>query len=195
MDFAISRRAEVVLAILAMIFTLAMLAHAKAKTFPATHDSVAAENRRADSLGLKRYRTEDDMVIDVASGVLVPVPITVSKKLDPARRFVLAATADFMFTLDGEFNLATGKYLTVDSAIRPVDVQQRLGRTNKSAAPANGARASSHERGTTFDIARRGMTQREWKFLKTRLLYYRAIGAILVIEEKACVHIFVGGQS
>ena len=33
---------------------------------------------------------------------------------------------------------------------------------------------------------------RQNRFLNTRLLYYRAIGRILVIQERGCYHVFVG---
>ena len=82
--------------------------------------------------------------------------------------------------------------LTVDSAIRPADVQRRLIRFNKNAAPYDGYRASSHERGSTFDIARSGLSRRQNRYLITRLLYYRAVGKILVIQERGCYHVFVG---
>jgi len=164
------------------------------KVFPATHDSIPAENRRADMLGLKRYETMDEVRQDVAQSILVPLSITVSKRLPKDRRYALPETVAFAEKLDQDFYEATGDRLVVDSAIRPSDVQKRLARRNRNAAPADGARASTHERGTTFDLSRR-MKRGEYRWLLLRLAYYRARGEILIIEERACVHIFVNQGS
>jgi hypothetical protein len=80
----------------------------------------------------------------------------------------------------------------VDSAVRPATVQKKLRRWNRNAAPWDGERASSHERGTTIDISR-NLTKTEYRWLVFQLLYYRAVGVVMVIEEKACFHIFVRG--
>jgi Family of unknown function (DUF5715) len=171
---------------------LALPLFAERKVFPATHDSVLYENTRADAAGLKRYETLGDVQQDVRVGVLVPLPPRlVNAKLPKDRRYALPATVAFIEKLNHDFRDVTDKNLVVDSAIRPSDVQKRLTRRNRNAAPAQGTRASTHERGTTFDLSRR-MKRGEYRWLITRLAYYRARGEILVIEERACVHIFVG---
>jgi hypothetical protein len=63
--------------------------------------------------------------------------------------------------------------------------------TGKSFRAAYGSAPSSHERGTTVDIARQSLSHSQRRWLITRLLYYRATGRILVIEEIACYHVFV----
>ena len=159
------------------------------KLFPATHDSVAAENRRADVLGMRRYETMYEVDDAVKIGQLVPITgVKINDKLPKDRRYLRPEVLSFLERL----NRDVGSNLTVDSAIRPADVQRRLGRFNPNAAPFDGYRASSHERGSTFDIARRGLTRSQIRFLVTRLLYFRAIGRILVIEERGCYHVFVG---
>ena len=159
------------------------------KMFPATHDSVAEENRRADALGYRRYLDMKDVNIGVAGGELVPITgVKINDKLPKDRRYLRPEVLSFLERL----NRDVGSNLTVDSAIRPADVQRRLGRFNPNAAPFDGYRASSHERGSTFDIARRGLSRRQERFLQSRLLYYLAIGRILVIQERECYHVFVG---
>ena len=159
------------------------------KLFPATHDSVAEENRRADALGYRRYLDMEDVNIGVAGGELVPITgVKINDKLPKDRRYLRPEVLSFLERL----NRDVGSNLTVDSAIRPADVQRRLGRFNPNAAPFDGYRASSHERGSTFDIARFGFSRRQNRYLNTRLLYYRAIGRILVIQERECYHVFVG---
>lgn len=181
----------------ALVLIIALLAAspsvAMRKIFPATRDSVLCENLRADAASIPRYDDEAQMRLAVDSGELIPVPILTSPRLPASRRYVRPEVAEFMLQLDTRFFLVTGHFLTVDSAVRPATVQKRLCRHNRSAAPATGARASSHERGTTFDISRR-MSRRDYRWLLSQLEYYRAVGRILVIEERACVHIFVGGN-
>ena len=125
----------------------------------------------------------------VISGELVLITgVKINAKLPKERRFLRPEAQSFLERL----NRDCGSTLTIDSAIRPADVQRRLIRFNKNAAPYDGYRASSHERGTTFDIARKGLSRRQERLLRLRLLYYRAIGIALVIEEKSCYHVFVG---
>ena len=150
---------------------------------------MAEENRRADALGYRRYLDMEDVNIGVAGGELVPITgVKINDKLPKDRHYLRPEVLSFLERL----NRDVGSNLTVDSAIRPADVQRRLGRFNPNAAPFDGYRASSHERGSTFDISRRSLSVRNYRFLVARLLYYRAIGRILVIEERGCLHVFVG---
>jgi Family of unknown function (DUF5715) len=161
------------------------------KVFPATHDSVAAENRRADALGMKRYIDMSAVQADISTGELVPITgVKINAKLPKDRRYPRPEAQSFLERLNRDCNST----LTIDSAIRPADVQKRLMRFNPNAAPFDGDRASSHERGSTFDVARSSLSRRQNRYLITRLLYYRAIGRILVIEERSCYHVFVGGN-
>jgi hypothetical protein len=180
--------------ILGVIFSLSTIASAKtreAKVFPATRDSVTEENAAADRAGINRYLSTSEVADAVLSGVLVPITwVRVSPRVPQDRRYLRQAANEFLGLLELDFYYETGAHLTVDSAVRSADIQQRLARTNRNAAPANGARASSHERGTTFDLSRR-MRRGEYRWLIARLAYYRALGRILVIEEKSCIHIFV----
>lgn len=173
------------------VIILAVSANARNKVFPATHDSISAENRRADMQNLKRYESMNDVAAGVASHTLVLLRTQTSPKLPLERRYALPETVAFAEKLDSDFYEATGAHLTVDSAIRPSDVQKRLQRRNRNAAPADGARASTHERGTTFDLSRR-MRMSSYRWLLARLAYYKALGQILVIEERSCIHVFVG---
>jgi Family of unknown function (DUF5715) len=178
-----------------VLFSGSLAARTKTfKTFPATRDSVAAENQRADALGLTRYETQAEVDSAVRSGELVPITgVRIDKRLPTNRRYLKPESLGLLKTLARELRETVGDSLMVDSAVRAATIQMRLSRVNRNAAPATGARSSSHERGTTFDLRRRGLSKRGYRFLVMRLLYYRAIGRILVIEERGCFHIFVGG--
>ena len=182
--------------LLAAVFFLCTVAHCRVKNeyFPANHDSVPQENRVADSFHLKRYSDEREIKLDASNGLLKPIPGDIcAKALPPVRRYALPSTVAFITGLGQEF-LANapnpGGSLVVDSAIRSRRDQTWLRRHNGNATSVDGPRASSHERGTTVDISRK-MDSQDYDWLVHRLRYYRALGLILVIEERYCVHIFV----
>ena len=164
------------------------------KVFPATADSVPAENRRADEAHIKRYETEKDVQRAIREGELLLLP-NCSPSLKKARPntgcYARRDTVNFVCTLIEESPRGFREAMQIDSATRSEQIQQAVRRVNKSAAPAYGSAPSSHERGTTVDLAHRGLSHSQQRWLITRLLYYRAIGQILVIEEIACYHVFV----
>lgn len=155
--------------------------------------SVPLENLYADRLNLVRFQKDTDIRQAIQQGVLQPLTTTCAPSLPTGRRYALPATVQFMAELDSWFTMNTGHRLIVDSAVRSVETQRKIRRWNRNAAPATGDYPSSHERGTTVDLSRR-MSKAEHQFLIIRLLYYRALGRILVIEERRCIHIFVIGD-
>jgi len=173
------------------------------KMFPANRESVALENSYADKAGIERLVLRRQIEDGVAKGDLVPIPVTCNPRLPEFRRYVRPAASEFLRELDAKFFAATGRYLIVDSAVRSADIQKQVTRRNRNAAPANGERASSHERGTTFDLASRrvylngwaNMRRGDYRWLLIQLAYYQAIGKIHVIEERACLHIMVREDS
>lgn len=190
-------RRLLVLALLVLLACTCEAKHLPHNFFRPTHDSVRLENERADIMDVPRYQTQAEVDAAVVSGALAPVQsyyttYTVSSKLPPNRRFARSETVGFLESLSAEFYSTFRTPLVVDSAIRPADCQRRLRRINRNAAPYTGDRASSHERGTTIDLSKR-LTRQQYRWLVGRLLYERALGRVLVIEERACFHIFVGG--
>ena len=162
------------------------------KIFAAKPDSILLENEIAEGMGAYRYFTQAQVDAAVQDGTLVRLytsyVLIVSPKLPMERRYALPATVAFVNTLATEFFLQFHQPLMVDSAIRPATVQRGLHLRN--AAAAYGPKASSHERGTTIDISKH-LTKAQHAWMIGRLLYYRAIGRILVIDEHACLHLFI----
>lgn len=179
---------------------LTSLAYARTPNpFPAkpNHGSVQLENEVADYMRARRYANMQEVFVAVQQHRLVSIEqhrLNVARKLPKDRRYALPATVQYVGELNYRFEAQFNYALTIDSAIRPATVQKRLARRNWSAAPADGARASTHERGTTVDISRR-LTRAQYRWLVVQLLYDRAIGKVLVIQERACIHIFVTGES
>ena len=127
----------------------------KPKNFAAKTTSVAFENEIADKMGTFRYATQAEVDADVQAGRLVRIRTWTSPKLPDNRSYALPATVNFIYDLNLLFFRQFGHSIMVDSAVRPATVQKRLTRWNRSAAPAYGERASTHERGTTVDISKR----------------------------------------
>jgi hypothetical protein len=83
--------------------------------------------------------------------------------------------------------------LQVNSAVRTVEFQQRLLRTNGNAAPAEGETASPHLTGQAVDLAKHGLSRTEIAWLRGYLLPLIQQGRIDVEEEfqQSCFHISV----
>jgi len=143
---------------------------------------------------LERIQNEFELSCLVKAGGLVALPITDAVRIAPSlpanRRYALPGTVSFLLLLSEAYRQHFNAPLVVDSAVRPVAVQQRLRRTNKSAAPAEGETASSHETGTTFDLSR-NVTHAELRWLEEMLGMYQAYDVVIVEEEKNCLHIMV----
>jgi hypothetical protein len=83
--------------------------------------------------------------------------------------------------------------LQINSAVRTVEFQQRLLRTNGNAAPAEGDTASPHLTGQAVDLAKHGLSLTQIAWLRGYLLPLVQQGKVDVEEEfqQACFHISV----
>ncbi len=138
-------------------------------------ESLVRQNQRTDADNLERILNDADLHDRIAQGVLVPVPtssgLTVNADLPADRRYCRPWTATFLADLAKAYDARFHDALEVSSAVRTVEYQKHLMRTNGNAAPAQGDVASPHLTGATIDIAKSGLTRREiyWmrKILKT----------------------------
>lgn len=157
-----------------------------------SHQSLIAQNRAVDLMGIQRFNNEQEVKVAVALGKLEALPITDAVQIAPSlpsnRRYALPRTIAFLLTLAEAYRTEFGVPLVVDSAVRPRTVQKKLHRFNHSAAPVDGEAASSHEAGTTVDLSRR-MTKAQTRWMEWHLMYYVEIGWVIVEEERHCFHI------
>ena len=164
------------------------------KSLKPTHESLVRQNEAIDQMGLERIQNEFELSCLVKAGILVALPNTDAVKPAPSlpanRRYALPRTVFFLLSLSEAYRQQFGKALTVDSAVRPKSVQERLRRTNRAAAPVNGETASSHESGTIFDLSKK-MPRGELQWLRNMLGMYQAYDVVIVEEEKNCLHIMV----
>jgi len=160
-------------------------------------ESLQRQNAKLDAEGLERIEDESDLAARIADGLLVPVPVStglvVNKDLLPNHRYCRPWTAKFLGDLAREHEAIFHKPLEVSSAVRTVEYQRRLMRTNGNAAPAEGDVVSPHLTGATVDIAKSGLSRQEMAWMRQRLLTLQGEGKIDAEEEfrQACFHITV----
>jgi len=160
-------------------------------------ESLERQNDRANADGLERIEDEADLSDRIASGALVPVPVSAALAINPDlsehHRYCRLWTARFLSDLarahDAQFHAA----LEVSSAVRTVEYQKHLIAINGNAAPAEGDVASPHLTGATVDIAKSVMGRQEIGWMRSFLTPLQATGKIDVEEEfqQSCFHITV----
>ncbi len=159
--------------------------------------SLERQNDRLEAEGLERIEDEADLAARIADKLLVPIPassaLTVNPDLEENHRYCRPWTAKFLADLARAHDAAFHRSIEVSSAVRTVEYQKRLMRTNGNAAPAEGDMVSPHLTGATVDIAKKGLSRAEIAWMRRRLMGLEASGKIDVEEEfkQACFHITV----
>ncbi len=159
--------------------------------------SLERQNDRLEAEGLERIEDEADLAARIADKLLVPIPIssalTVNPDLEENHRYCRPWTAKFLADLARAHEAAFHRSIEVSSAVRTVEYQKRLERTNGNAAPAEGDLVSPHLTGATVDIAKKGLSRAEMAWMRRQLMGLEALGKIDVEEEfkQACFHITV----
>jgi Family of unknown function (DUF5715) len=162
-----------------------------------SHDSLVRQNQRAEQDGLMRIEDDSDIQRQVTAKQLVALPadsgLRVDERLPVNRRYTRPWTARFLLDLARAHFERFGTALQINSAVRTVEFQKRLLRTNGNAAPAAGDDSSSHLMGGTVDIAKKPMTSTEMAWMRGFLAPLQVAGLIDVEEEfqQACFHIAV----
>ncbi len=160
-------------------------------------ESLQRQNERAEEDGLERILDEDDLASRIDQKLLVPIPespaLSVNPELIENHRYCRPWTASFLADLAVEHGAQFHKPIFVSSAVRTVEYQQELMRTNHNAAAAEGDIVSPHLTGGTVDIAKSGMSRQELVWMRNRLLATQLAGMIDVEEEfrQPCFHITV----
>jgi hypothetical protein len=162
-----------------------------------SHEILLRQNQMAGKDGLDRVRNDADLEQLLRDKKLVALPanetLEVDDRLPGNRRYSRPWTAAFLSVLSRDYYANFHQPLQVTSAVRTVQVQQRLERTNGNAAPASGESASPHLTGQAIDLAKHGLTMAQIAWLRTYLQPLIGDGKIDVEEEfrQACFHISV----
>src|SRR5271166_3476043 len=168
--------------------------------FRPSHDSLLRQNEEIDRLDLPRSQDDNELEALKASGDLVPIKesesLKIERSLDPSRRYCRPWTRDFVEDLSEVYYAQFHEQIQLNSAVRTVQVQKKLRRHNRNAAPVDGDTASSHLAGITVDLQRRGMTKEQLRFVERYLFYLNALGLVEPEEERRhwCFHIMVSGR-
>ena len=162
-----------------------------------SHEILVRQNVMADRDGLDRIQDDEDLDRMRAAHLLLPIPqvagLVADERLPTNRRYARPWTTQFLAALAKAHEARFHSDLQVNSAVRTVEFQQRLIRTNGNAAPSEGDTASPHLTGQAVDLAKHGLSMTEIAWLRGYLLPLVQQGKIDVEEEfqQACFHISV----
>ena len=156
--------------------------------FRGSRESLLKQNEEIDRLQLPRIEDEAQLEELVLRQELVPLPesssLVVAGNLPANRRYCRPWTADFLRDMGQAYYQEFHAPLQVTSAVRTVEVQHKLRRHNRNAAPETGDTASSHLAGLTIDIAKRGMSKQQKRWMDDYMLPLKAMGLIEPEEER-----------
>ncbi|HEX8814813.1 MAG TPA: DUF5715 family protein [Terriglobales bacterium] len=181
-------------------------AHAKARrvrwnpVFKPSADSLLRQNAEIDRLELPRIQNDQELRTLVANEQLLPIVPSQSLRIDPRlvmdRRYCRPWTLEFLSDLSSAYYDRFHDQIQVNSAVRTVQVQKKLRRHNRNAAPEVGEFASSHLAGITVDIQRRGMTRQQIQFVEAFMMPLREQGLVEPEEERRqwVFHVAVSGR-
>jgi len=168
--------------------------------FRPSRDSLLRQNEEIDRLELPRIQNQAELDQLIARQELVPIvaseTLRFDPRLDPDRRYCRPWTRDFLDDLSEAYYEQFHSPIQVNSAVRTVQVQKKLRRHNRNAAPEKGETASSHLAGITVDIQRRGMSKQQVAWMEQYLMPLRDQGLIEPEEERHqwVFHVAVSGR-
>jgi Family of unknown function (DUF5715) len=156
--------------------------------FRPTHESLLRQNEEIERLELPRIQDDAELEELKSSGALLPIRASESlrfdPRLDPSRRFCRPWARDFVEDLGAAFYQQFHASIQVNSAVRTVEVQHKLRRHNRNAAPESGETGSSHLAGITVDIQRRGLSGEQIQWIEQYMLPLSNQGMIEPEEER-----------
>ncbi len=162
-----------------------------------SHEILVRQNVNADHDGLERIQDDEDLARMRASNMLVALPLgqglQVDERLPVDRRYTRPWAARFLSDMSRAHYARFQTPLQVNSAVRTVQFQVKLIRTNGNAAPSEGETASPHLTGQAVDIAKKGLSLTEIAWMRGYLLPLVQQGKVDVEEEfqQSCFHISV----
>jgi Family of unknown function (DUF5715) len=156
--------------------------------FRPSRESLLLQNAEVDRMELPRIENDEELEALKASGELVPIVasdhVRFDPRLDPDRRYCRPWTRDFVEDLSRAYFEAFHTSIQVNSAVRTVQVQKKLRRHNRNAAPEKGELASSHLAGVTVDIQRRGLSREQVAWMQQYMMPLKELGLIEPEEER-----------
>src|SRR5579872_3902064 len=168
--------------------------------FRPSRDSLLRQNEEIDRLELPRIQNQAELDELIARQELVPIVASQTLRFDPRltpeRRYCRPWTRDFLDDLSEAYYEQFHNSIQVNSAVRTVQVQKKLRRHNRNAAPEKGETASSHLAGITVDIQRRGMSKQQVAWMENYMMPLKEQGLVEPEEERHqwVFHVAVSGR-
>ena len=165
-----------------------------------SRDSMMRQNEEIDRLQLPRIADNQQLLELERTQELVPIRETpalrISRVVKPDKRYARPWVTQFLADMSAAYYREFHTPLQVNSAVRTMEQQQKLRRHNRNAAPEMGDNASSHLAGITVDLARRGLTRAQHKWMEDYLKNLRDMRLIEVAEERRqkCFHVMVSDR-
>jgi len=165
-----------------------------------SYDSMLRQNEEIDRLQLPRILDDAQLEELVRTDELVSIEETRSLHVSPAvkadKRYCRPWTNQFLQDMGEAYYNEFHIPLQVNSAVRTMEQQHKLRRRNRNAAPEEGDIASSHLAGITVDLAKRGLTRTQHKWVEDYLKNLRDLSLVEVAEERrqACFHVMVSDR-
>jgi len=150
-----------------------------------SRQSMAIQIAVVNSTGLVRIKDYAQLELFILKGILVPINrienVNTDYRLRDDYSYALPFAALFLKDFGAEDFKNFGLYIMVNSAIRPMDVQMELHKTNSNAAPAI---LSSHTTGAAVDVSYRDMSKEELAWAANYLLQLERKGLIEATKER-----------
>jgi hypothetical protein len=165
-----------------------------------SRDSMMRQNEEIDRLQLPRITDNQQLIELERTQELVPIQETPALRVSPAvkpdKRYARPWVTQFLEDMSIAYYKEFQSPVQVNSAVRTVEQQQKLRRHNRNAAPEMGDLSSSHLAGITVDLAKRGLTRAQHKWIEDYLKNLRDQNLIEVAEERrqACFHVMVSDR-
>ena len=165
-----------------------------------SYDSMMRQNDESDRLQLPRIADDQQLLELERTQELVPIPesgaLRVSPAVHPDKRYARPWVVQFLGDMSKAYYSEFHVPMQVNSAVRTIEQQHKLRRSNHNAAPENGDNASSHLAGITVDLAKRGLTRTQHAWIESYLKNLRDQNLIEVAEERrqACFHVMISDR-
>jgi Family of unknown function (DUF5715) len=165
-----------------------------------SHDSLLRQNEEIDRLQLPRIADDQQLLELERTQELMPIQesraLHVSPAVQPDKRFARPWVNQFLDDMSVAYYNQFHVPMQVNSAVRTIEQQHKLRRSNRNAAPESGDNASSHLAGITVDLAKRGLTRTQHAWIENYLKDLRDQNLLEVAEERhqACFHVMVSDR-
>ena len=182
--------------IVLLLLQTAMYAQKK-NVLKGTPASLKMQNDSANSEDLSRIKNDEKLKSMIKHGYLVPITtaVDIDTRLNKKFQYCRKWTNDFLIDLTNDFakKFGTDRRIQLNSAVRTIEHQNQLQKSNCNAAKCKGDKASSHLTGATVDLAKLGLTKEELSWMRKYLSELEKKHLVEVTEEtqQAVFHIMV----